>query len=274
MVEALEPCKKSLERLELDFGLRHESDPCFRSLPSMKSFTSLKTLYLTQGAIGNHEWADDVPEDAFTKLLTSSIEELRIRKFLDAYKYAVLNFAEQTAAGAYPNLEHVRLIGWEEEDDDDDESGWLGVIYGKAFLTFASGQDVSQLPVKNIETNIVGIDLDNEVSTHQLLFGEEREEEAEDQEASEETGSEAGSFGLTHHYDWVRFGRRCLEDNDFKSQIARCVKEKSVIFLTTALQYLPLRQKIQRLFSEKYVVLECVTVEVLGDGKIIQVAYF
>lgn len=269
VVEALDPCKKSLERLELDFGSRHESDPCFRFLPSMRTFTSLKTLYLTQGAIGNHQCADDVPEDAFTRLLTSSIEELQITRFGEPYRLAILDLAEQTAAGAYPNLAHVRLIG-----RDYDESRVLGFINGQAFLTFASGQGISQLPpgLSRILTYMMWASIGRTESTDQLLIDEEREEEVEHQEASEEDGSDP--FRITDfHYDWVRFGQRCVNYNDFTSQIARCVKDNSVILLTTALRYLTVRKRIQRVFSKEFVEFECAAVEIQDGVHRRKVAY-
>lgn len=223
MVEALEPCKKSLEKLDLEFGFDHEGDRSFRSLPSMKTFTSLKTLYLTQGAIGNHTRVDDVSRDAFTKLLTSSIEELHITTFHDAYRYAVLDLAEQTAAGAYPNLLHVRLVG---RDDGVSQSGES--VSGQAFLKFARGQD------------------------------------------------EAGLDNLPQQQDWVLFGQRCLNDKDFRSKVVRDVHEDSRVRLIAAIRNPRLRKRIQRLFSEKYVMFECVAVDVEVEfwGGVGHVAYF
>lgn len=221
MVEALEPCKKSLETLDLEFGFDHEGDRSFRSLPSMKTFTSLKTLCLTQGAIGNHTRVDDVSRDAFTKLLTSSIEELQITMFHDAYGYAVLDFAEQTAAGAYPNLLHVRLAGWDYGVSEPGE-----FVSGQAFLKFARGQD------------------------------------------------EAGLDNLPHQQDWVLLGRRCLNDKDFRSEVVCDVHEDSRVRLVAAFRNLRLRKRIQRLFSNKCVMFECVAVEVKFLGGAIHVAYF
>jgi hypothetical protein len=280
VVEALEPCRKSLERLSLDFGWQVEDvGGSFRFLPSMKAFTALRTLHLHQRVVGLPPcsflfWTASkhvFDEDAFTKILPRSIETLHITRFHDAYGRAVFRVAKQAAAGAYPQLKYVRLIrapykasGADEPDHPDHP----GSMAGRRFLAFARGQEAPRLAMDSSDSGKHLLNID----PSQVLPGDE-ENADDDDGVSGDSASGYGGYDFfprrptdrDHKREWVEFCRHCLHDRDFKTTIMRSVSYAPfhpTISLNSALKHFPLRNRIRMLFSEANVRFECVEVGV------------
>lgn len=253
VVEALEPCKETLEILILNFA-PYDADPCFRSLSPVKSFTSLRTIIIDQDTF---RIRGQPGRDNLFKLLPSSIEILGIEDFVEDFNHAILEFASHLAEGEYPNLRCVSLVPGGPND-------WLSPDHmsGKSFHRFARGQDAPRLEAHSDHPGIEGID----INPYQRLPGEGREGDADDREVSEDGGLEVDAGAALdpdderRQQEWVWFGRRCLTDSDLMSDLVRRIHEDSIICIRSSLRDISLRKKIRLLLLETNVQLDCAEV--------------
>lgn len=228
-MESLGPSKKTLERLILEFGQEYEYRESFRSLPSMKNFTALRTMHVSLGALGSSWGSGDKQTEALTGLLPESIEELFIIEFEEHRARAVLNLGEMVSAGAFQNLKHLRLIG-------DVVQAYRTEHW---FLAMASLRGQAYMGVEEKEEEPEEIDSDWEF--HEWSSDEQQ---------------------------WAEVARHCLSDDVLMSSIASYVKHDSEMCLRTAFTSVPLAKRFRRLFSKTTVRFECVGVLVQnGPGK-------
>jgi hypothetical protein len=272
VVVALDPSKKTLEKLILDLGMIHQVNLFFGHLQPMRSFTTLRTMHLSQGVIGYFESAYDSYRKPLTVLLPRSIEDLVITDFDRFYGKAVLGLAKEAATGKYPNLKRVRLIR---------ERACRGFMSGKSFIAFATGQDASP-EVNDGHGGYIDMDpheprCDDEEEEKEekeddddggdVEDGDGEEDESESEDISPAWWAWWAGVGLAHTQEWMEFGRRCLSDRDLMFEIACHVEEDSTIYLRPTIDPGRLRKKARMLFSKANVKFECVGVEVTAGPR-------
>lgn len=251
VVEGLSLVKKVLKRLVLDFGTVHKAQDSFRLLPSMKHFTALRTLHVTQGELGrllDHE------RQNLSETLPKFIEELFIKDFDEYSRKVVLDLAKRVSAGQYPNFKHLRLLGKKKD-----------FMEGDSFLALMRIQEHLQ---HGGEGGGGGLD-STDAQTDELQSDEEGDDEEGDQEESEDSDPDALSSifsdRMTFRQLWVEVCHRCLSDNVLMSSIVPHVEEGSRISIRIALDSVPLRSKVRTLFSKANAKFECVGLVIRGS---------
>ncbi|KAJ0124534.1 hypothetical protein J7T55_005872 [Diaporthe amygdali] len=216
----------------------------FRPLPSLTSFTALRTLFLSQGTIRFFQPPDEVtPMDSLIRLLPKSIEKLSIKDFSEDSRATVLELAKQTRAGEFPNLRQVRLIGNEIPS----------MMTGSSFL-FLANEEQGEDSGNEYITSVIHMS-DEGVDCSQTL-------NEEDHELSGDDISDWALYEEDMSFDqhWVDVFDRCQSDHAFLFSIVRHVQRHSEVVLYAALTSATLRRKVRKLFAEANVKFECVGV--------------
>lgn len=210
----------------------------------MKTFTALRTMHISKRVAGR-------ARESLITMLPRSIEELFIDEFREDFKHAVLDLAEQAAAGQFPNLKHVRLI----------KGIWAGFMWGKTFLDFASRVDALEASDNDVnDFDIVDSGAD-EVFLQPMLqrVGKLKEEQVSD-------GSDSDLSLDELKRENIDVSRRLLKDNVLRASIARHTDEHehSSLWLQSSLISRPfkLKREVRMLFSKANVKFESVGVEI------------
>lgn len=242
VVQGLCQTQKTLKRLVLDFGPRHNTEfSIFRPLSPLVHFTALRTLHVTQGELG---YDSQLHRESLSDILPKFMEELLIDNFNDSSRQVLCDLAKRVSAGKYPNLKHVRLKGLYRRSEK-----------GSAFL--ASMKD----ELENGDGS-GGLDsINTDVQTDHLQADGEGEDEEESEGMSEYSDIDSGfEDWIAVDQEWGAVIRRCLNDNVLMSSIAHRIREHSFLSLYTALNTAPRRNKARMLFSKTNVKFECVGV--------------
>lgn len=258
VAEGLDPFKENMRRLILDFGKYHEKRPFFRSLPSMKTFTALRIMHLSQAVVGDLWTLNEGVRRSLTEMLPESLEELFIHKFDEKSTRAVLDLATQVSAGRFPNLKLVRVIG----------DVPIGHIRGSTFLQFANALDAAQ-------SSDDDDDDDNEDDFYSTVVDLQSNSlqpvaAGEDQGVPENSDPDSTlDERIPHQMEWDEFKSHCYMDNVFRSSITRHVQESSGLSLRTAFNTVRLRRNVRMLFWKANVKFECVGIVIEGsvDGQ-------